>query len=196
MSKLTRQRQRIENYKIKYCLDVDNQQIEFAPSGRQEIDVDAPNRILCVSVTNIVHAVNVDVLAKVFENYGPIFKVLICPRPNGIQAFVELETTEKAVSAKADLDGKNLYHDCNFIRITFSRFQQLEIRHQGELQADFTLQGRPEESPGSDEKYLSNLRNKGVSGIKQGTKSERSKTSLQRGYGQSNGRHGANTTGF
>jgi len=92
-----------------------------------------------VSVTNIVHAVNVDVLAKVFENYGPIFKILICPRPNGIQAFVELETTEKAVSAKADMDGKNLYHDCNFIRITFSRFQQLEIRHQGELQADFTM---------------------------------------------------------
>ncbi len=50
---------------VRYCLEVDNQMIEFAPSGRDEIDVDAPNKILCVSVTNIVHPVNVDVLSQV-----------------------------------------------------------------------------------------------------------------------------------
>lgn len=130
------------NREGRYCLEVDNQLIEFAPSGREEIDVDAPNKILCVSVTNIVHPVNVDVLSQVFESYGPIYKILICPRPNGVQAFIELEAVEKGISAKDTLDGKNLYHDCNFIRITYSRFKTLEIRHQGELQVDFTRQGQ------------------------------------------------------
>jgi len=67
--------------------------IEFTFSQRQEItprkdpDANPPNRIILLTVTNIMYPVTVEVLSQIFAKYGGMEKVIIFNRGNAIQAL-------------------------------------------------------------------------------------------------------------
>lgn len=85
-----------------------------------------------------MYPVTVPILTSIFKNYGPVLKVLICTRNNGIQSFVEVQDLEKAKKAFKELDGKNIYSGCNQLKIQYSTMEKLEIKHNSDLSQDFT----------------------------------------------------------
>uniref|UniRef100_A0A0G4I891 RRM domain-containing protein n=1 Tax=Chromera velia CCMP2878 TaxID=1169474 RepID=A0A0G4I891_9ALVE len=123
--------------------------LEFSWSGRTQIEKkhdpadNPPNRILLVTVTNISYPVTVDVFTQILNtNYGPIQKIIIFSKDQkSVQALIQLPDVGSASRAKADLDGQNIYANCNTLKINFSSSQQLVIKFNSERSMDFTVAG-------------------------------------------------------
>ena len=118
--------------------------IEFTFSQRQEItprkdpDANPPNRIILLTVTNIMYPVTVDVLSQVFAKYGGIEKVIIFNRGNAIQALVQLRDIATASTCRAQLDGQNIYAGCNSLKVQYSSLNDLDVKQNNDRMFDFT----------------------------------------------------------
>jgi len=119
--------------------------IEFTFSQRQEItprkdpDANPPNRIILLTVTNIMYPVTVDVLSQVFSKYGGMEKVIIFNRGNAIQALVQLRDIATASTCRVQLDGQNIYAGCNSLKVQYSSLPELEVKQNNERMFDFTM---------------------------------------------------------
>lgn len=118
--------------------------IEFTFSQRQEItprkdpDANPPNRIILLTVTNIMYPVTVDVLSQVFAKYGGMEKVIIFNRGNAIQALVQLRDIGTASTCRAQLDGQNIYAGCNSLKVQYSSLSELDVKQNNDRMFDFT----------------------------------------------------------
>jgi len=118
--------------------------IEFTFSQRQEItprkdpDANPPNRIILLTVTNIMYPVTVDVLSQVFAKYGGMEKVIIFNRGNAIQALVQLRDISTASTCRAQLDGQNIYAGCNSLKVQYSSLSELDVKQNNDRMFDFT----------------------------------------------------------
>lgn len=118
--------------------------IEFTFSQRQEItprkdpDANPPNRIILLTVTNIMYPVTVDVLSQVFAKYGGMEKVIIFNRGNAIQALVQLRDIATASTCRAQLDGQNIYAGCNSLKVQYSSLSDLDVKQNNDRMFDFT----------------------------------------------------------
>ena len=118
--------------------------IEFTFSQRQEItprkdpDANPPNRIILLTVTNIMYPVTVDVISQIFAKYGGLEKVIIFNRGNAIQALVQLRDIATASTCRAQLDGQNIYAGCNSLKVQYSSLPELEVKQNNERMFDFT----------------------------------------------------------
>jgi RNA recognition motif-containing protein len=119
--------------------------IEFTFSQRQEItprkdpDANPPNRIILLTVTNIMYPVTVDVLSQIFAKYGGMEKVIIFNRGNAIQALVQLRDIPTASTCRAQLDGQNIYAGCNSLKVQYSSLNDLEVKQNNDRMFDFTV---------------------------------------------------------
>lgn len=119
--------------------------IEFTFSQRQEItprkdpDANPPNRIILLTVTNIMYPVTVDVLSQVFAKYGGMEKVIIFNRGNAIQALVQLRDIATASTCRSQLDGQNIYAGCNSLKVQYSSLNELEVKQNNDRMFDFTM---------------------------------------------------------
>lgn len=119
--------------------------IEFTFSQRQEItprkdpDANPPNRIILLTVTNIMYPVTVDVLSQIFAKYGGMEKVIIFNRGNAIQALVQLRDIGTASTCRAQLDGQNIYAGCNSLKVQYSSLPELEVKQNNDRMFDFTM---------------------------------------------------------
>ena len=119
------------NYFLANPLVLHGFHIEFTFSQRQEItprkdpDANPPNRIILLTITNIMYPVTVDVLSRVFAKYGGMEKVIIFNRGNAIQALVQLRDIATASTCRVQLDGQNVYAGCNSLKVQYSSLNEL-----------------------------------------------------------------------
>merc|ERR1719331_3549856 len=121
--------------------------IEFAFSGRDEIThkrdpaLNPPNRILLVTISNIVYPVTVDVMQQIVAPYtatSGMNRCVIFSRSEQIQALVELATMEDAISVKNTLDGLNIYPGANTLKVQYSSMTELHVKANNTKSFDFT----------------------------------------------------------
>jgi len=144
--------------------------IEFNWSGRQnierksDIENNPPNKILLVTVSNIMYPVTIEVLATVFQKYGGAQRIIIFQRQQGVQALVQLPDTRNAISAKQELDGQNIYAGCNTLKVQFSSMDQLTVRQNNEKSWDFITPPPvlPTNQPGMPQQAMGGL---GLAGL-------------------------------
>lgn len=120
--------------------------IEFAFSGRDEIThkrdpaLNPPNRILLVTISNIVYPVTVDVMQQITRPYASsgMNRCVIFSRAEQIQALVELATIEDSIAVKETLDGLNIYPGANTLKVQYSSMTELHVKANNSKSFDFT----------------------------------------------------------
>jgi len=138
------------NFYSEHALAPHGTKMEFAFSGRDEIthkrdpDLNAPNKILIVTVSQVVYPVTVDVMQQImtpFTDGRGMKRCVIFNRQEAIQALVELWSLEDAVAVKGSLDGLNIYPGCNALKVQFSSMTELHVRANNAKSFDFSAPG-------------------------------------------------------
>eukprot|EP00270_Netrium_digitus_P008877 TRINITY_DN2682_c0_g2_i3.p1 TRINITY_DN2682_c0_g2~~TRINITY_DN2682_c0_g2_i3.p1 ORF type:complete len:436 (+),score=102.16 TRINITY_DN2682_c0_g2_i3:62-1309(+) len=119
-----------------------------SPAGRKHTD--QPNRILLVTIHNPLYPINVDVLHQVFSPHGFVEKIVTFQKSAGLQALVQYNSQQSAMTAKATLQGRNIYDGCCMLDIQFSDLPELRVNYNNERTRDYTNNQLPEQAgPGA-----------------------------------------------
>lgn len=111
-------------------------QMQGDQSGGQTLQ---PNTILLVSVLNTRVPVTLENIHQIFKPYGDVMKIITFVKKNDFKALVQMTTLDAAMSAKAMLEGKDIYQGCCHLRIGFSSLTELKVRQNGPRSRDFTV---------------------------------------------------------
>eukprot|EP01132_Coremiostelium_polycephalum_P001528 gene1528-1923_t len=119
---------------------VRSKQLYVQYSNRDEIlqNEESSNEILLITITNIIYPITIDVLFKLFSNYGNVLKILIFTKSGNFQSLIQMKSTESAIAAKRGLDGQNIYNGCCTLKIQYSSLTSLKIKYNNDKSRDFT----------------------------------------------------------
>ncbi|KAF8377191.1 hypothetical protein HHK36_030564 [Tetracentron sinense] len=107
-----------------------------------------PNRILLVTIHHLLYPVTVEVLHQVFSPHGFVEKIVTFQKSAGSQALIQYQSRQSAVSARTDLQGRNIYDGCCQLDIQFSNLNELQVNYNNERSRDFTNSSLPSEQKG------------------------------------------------
>lgn len=110
----------------------------------------APNRVLLISIANVMYPITVDVMDKILRPYGALQKVVIFEKERGLQALAEFRSIPEAEAALTGLQGREIYDKCCRLTIQYSKNESVTVRENSERQRDFTnphLPSRPAGAP-------------------------------------------------
>jgi len=112
-----------------------------AAMGRTSNDTTGggPNRILLVTISQVMYPVDVDLLYQVFSPYGVIQRIVTFVKNDQTKALVEFELMEHALHAMQCLNMQYIYNGCNLMEITYSTMLKLSVKFNNEKSRDFTL---------------------------------------------------------
>lgn len=99
------------------------------------------NSILLISFLKLPPsiALSLEQVHQIFRPFGDVLKIVLFKKDNIEKALVQMGTIDSAISAKLNLEGKDLVHGCCHLRIGYSTRKDLEIRQSGPRKRDFTL---------------------------------------------------------
>ena len=97
-----------------------------------------PTCVLRVVVENLLYSVSLEVLHSVFSRAGKVQKIVTFTKNGAFQALVQFETAREAQTARAALDGQNLFHHANTLRIEFSKLPTLNVKYNNDKSRDYT----------------------------------------------------------
>ncbi|XP_057532048.1 polypyrimidine tract-binding protein homolog 3-like isoform X2 [Amaranthus tricolor] len=109
---------------------------------------DEPNRILLVTIHQMIYPITVDVLHQVFSPHGSVEKIVTFQKSAGFQALIQYESRQSAVTARNLLQGRNIYDGCCQLDIQFSNLEELQVNYNNERTRDFTNPSLPSEPKG------------------------------------------------
>ncbi|KAJ7969793.1 polypyrimidine tract-binding protein 3 [Quillaja saponaria] len=116
---------------------------------------DEPNRILLVTIHQMLYPITVEVLNQVFSPHGFVEKIVTFQKSAGFQALIQYQSRQSAVVARSALQGRNIYDGCCQLDIQFSNLDELQVNYNNERSRDFTnpnlpteQKGRPSQQPG------------------------------------------------
>ncbi|KAM7278929.1 hypothetical protein ACFE04_006063 [Oxalis oulophora] len=109
---------------------------------------DEPNRILLVTIHQMLYPITVDVLHQVFSPYGTVEKVVTFQKSAGFQALVQYQSQQSSITARTSLQGRNIYDGCCQLDIQFSNLDELQVNYNNERSRDFTNPNLPAEQKG------------------------------------------------
>ena len=112
-------------------------------SGSGSSASEKQNRILLVSVSNLLYPITIDVLQRVFRKYGVILRIVTFSKGAVLQALIEFETVMAAALAKAELEGQNIYTGCCTLSLQFSNLEVLTVKYNNDKSRDFTNPNLP-----------------------------------------------------
>mmetsp|Transcript_11609 Transcript_11609/g.15444 ORF Transcript_11609/g.15444 Transcript_11609/m.15444 type:complete len:431 (-) Transcript_11609:205-1497(-) len=116
----------------------------FQFSNRSELstnhssNAEKQNRVLLVSVSNLMYPITIDVLQRVFKKYGVILRIVTFSKGASLQALIEFDQTLSAVQAKTELEGQNIYAGCCTLSIQFSNLESVTVKFNNDKSRDFT----------------------------------------------------------
>ncbi|KAG6483749.1 hypothetical protein ZIOFF_060403 [Zingiber officinale] len=84
-----------------------------------------PNRILLVTIHQMLYPITVEVLQQVFSPCGYVEKIVTFQKSAGFQALIQFESQQSAVQARSSLQGRNIYDGCCQLDIQFSKLASL-----------------------------------------------------------------------
>ncbi|KAK9111203.1 hypothetical protein Scep_018722 [Stephania cephalantha] len=112
--------------------------------GRSGGDQDSqPNRILLITIHQLLYPITVEVLHQVFSLHGFVEKIVTFLKSAGFQALVQFQSRQSAVSARNSLQGRNIYDGCCQLDIQFSNLSELQVNYNNERSRDFTNPSLP-----------------------------------------------------
>ncbi|KAL5728841.1 hypothetical protein ACHQM5_001876 [Ranunculus cassubicifolius] len=118
-------------------------------SGRTNGDQDTqPNRILLVTVHHLLYPITVEVLHQVFSPNGFVEKIVTFQKSAGFQALIQYEQRQSAITARTNLQGRNIYDGCCQLDIQFSNLTELQVNYNNDRSRDFTNPSLPSEQKG------------------------------------------------
>ncbi|XP_065834804.1 polypyrimidine tract-binding protein 3-like isoform X2 [Oscarella lobularis] len=94
--------------------------------------------ILCVIVENMMVPVSIDLLHYLFSDFGEVLRIVSFYKNNQYHALLEYRNALMASAAKATLNGRHIYNGCCQLKISYSKFEKLEVRHNSDKAKDFT----------------------------------------------------------
>ncbi|KAL3642599.1 hypothetical protein CASFOL_013414 [Castilleja foliolosa] len=100
---------------------------------------DEPNRVLLVTIHHMVYPITEEVLHKVFSPHGLVEKIVTSQKSVGLQALIQYESHQSAISAMNFLQGRNIYDGCCQLYIQFSNFDELQFNFDNERAHDITV---------------------------------------------------------
>lgn len=101
----------------------------------------APNNVLLVSILNLRIPVSLDNLYQVFSVFGAVLRIVTFQKKT-FQALIEFGNLSSAIAAKAGLDGKDMFMNCDTLRISFAINKgPLKIRPNDPKSRDYTVPG-------------------------------------------------------
>ncbi|GAB4845168.1 hypothetical protein Ancab_038573 [Ancistrocladus abbreviatus] len=109
---------------------------------------DEPNRILLVTIHQMLYPITVDVLHQVFSPHGFVEKIVTFQKSAGFQALIQYQSRQNAVTARNLLQGRNVYDGCCQLDIQFSNLDELQVNYNNERTRDFTNPSLPAEPKG------------------------------------------------
>ncbi|GMH31639.1 hypothetical protein Nepgr_033483 [Nepenthes gracilis] len=109
---------------------------------------DEPNRILLVTIHQMLYPITVDVLHQVFSPHGFVEKIVTFQKSAGFQALIQFQSRQSAVTARNLLQGRNIYDGCCQLDIQFSNLDELQVNYNNERTRDFTNPSLPAEPKG------------------------------------------------
>ncbi|CAK9154163.1 unnamed protein product [Ilex paraguariensis] len=110
--------------------------------------VDAPNRILLVTIHHMLYPITVEVLHQVFSPHGLVEKIVTFQKSAGFQALIQYQLRQSAVAARNSLQGRNIYDGCCQLDVQFSNLDELQVNYNNERSRDFTNPSLPSEQKG------------------------------------------------
>ncbi|KNA17164.1 hypothetical protein SOVF_082600 [Spinacia oleracea] len=116
--------------------------------GRKSDTDGQPNRILLVSIHQVIYPMTVDVLNQVFSPYGFVEKVVTFQKSAGYQALIQFQTRQSAASAMSALHGRNVYDGCCQLDVQYSNLTELQVNFNNDRSRDFTNPNLPSEQRG------------------------------------------------
>jgi polypyrimidine tract-binding protein 2 len=79
----------------------------------------------------------------VFSRAGKVSKIVTFTKNGSFQALIQFNDVSNAIQAKHLLDGQNLFHSANTLRIEFSKLQQLNVKYNNDKSRDYTNPSLP-----------------------------------------------------
>ncbi|GAM25404.1 hypothetical protein SAMD00019534_085790 [Acytostelium subglobosum LB1] len=127
-------------------------------SNREELkscssSIATPNKIMLITITNVMYPVTIEVLHQLFSKYGEVSKILIFAKSGNFQTLIQMQTEEAAIAAKKELDGHSLYNGSCTLKLQFSSLTNLSIKYNNDKSRDYT---NPALLPGSASSMMSN----------------------------------------
>lgn len=109
---------------------------------------DEPNRILLVTIHQMLYPINVDVLHQVFSPHGFVEKIVTFQKSAGFQALIQYQSRQSAMAALNSLQGRNIYDGCCQLDIQYSNLDELQVNYNNDRTRDFTNSSLPTEPKG------------------------------------------------
>eukprot|EP00808_Paulinella_micropora_P012780 g5261.t1 len=100
--------------------------------------LEQPNHILLVSIINARVPVTLENIHEVFKPYGEVKKITTFVKDAIFKALVQMGSVESAMTAKHNLEGKDMFQGCCTLRIGYSKLSDLTIKENGPKSRDFT----------------------------------------------------------
>ncbi|XP_074264295.1 polypyrimidine tract-binding protein homolog 3-like [Silene latifolia] len=116
--------------------------------GRKSDMDEDPNRILLVSIHNVLYPMTAEVLNQVFSPYGFVEKIVTFQKSAGFQALIQFQTRQSATAAMSALHGRNIYDGCCQLDIQYSNLTELQVNYNNDRSRDFTNPDLPTEQRG------------------------------------------------
>ncbi|GJZ72549.1 polypyrimidine tract-binding protein homolog 3 [Tanacetum coccineum] len=98
------------------------QDLEQTNQGRG----DEPNRILLVTIHQMLYPITMEVLHQVFSPHGYVVKVIIFQKSARVQALIQFQSRRNAIATRNSLQGCNIYEGCCQLDIQFSNLEELQ----------------------------------------------------------------------
>jgi len=95
------------------------------------------NKIILLTIKNVVYPINTDVIYRVASLSGTVEKIVIFKK-KFLQAMVEYVDLESAKKAKESLQDKDMYDGCNTIKVEYARTQKLNVYKNDNETWDYT----------------------------------------------------------
>ncbi|XVF37230.1 hypothetical protein REPUB_Repub19eG0128600 [Reevesia pubescens] len=114
---------------------------------------DEPNRILLVTIHQMLYPITVEVLHQVFSPHGFVEKIVTFQKSAGFQALIQYQGRQSAVSARTSLQGRNIYDGCCQLDIQFSNLDELQVHYNNDRSRDFTNPNLPTEQKGRSSQH-------------------------------------------
>jgi hypothetical protein len=119
----------------------------MSPS-QQGLPLGCPNSVLRIIIENMIYPITLDVLHQIFSKYGSVLRIVTFSKNRQFHALIQYPDTLTATTAKAALDGQNIYNGCCTLRIDFSKLSNLTVKFNNEKTRDYTRPDLPSGSEG------------------------------------------------
>lgn len=118
-------------------INYNGKQLRMCLVNKLPLDLNNSSSILLLTIYHEKVEINIYTLSSLFQNYGPIQKMIIFKKKN-FQTFIEFESSDDAAFFKQALNGQNFFGYFS-LKIQFTQKHSLIVNANTDLECDFRM---------------------------------------------------------